>query len=199
MAKIAVILGSVRQHGVGINLFNYLKNQKSDIETSLNVELTFLNLREYNLPVFDEDVPPMANQNRQLPDNQQQWLDDIQGADGYILMSPEYNHSLPGGLKNALDYLAFQAQGKPVKTLGYSDNSRGGQFGVAALIPVLQRLEMIVLPKPALIGNIPAILDPKGTIIDDQASTKLHGGVIKMFKEISFYTTLLTANPFPRN
>ena len=140
MFKIAIILGSTRSQANGRALFNHLKLIIDQLPTHSPIHYQFLDLANYQLPFFDEPEPPMANPHRELPANQQQWLTDMASADGYIILTPEYNHAMPAGLKNAFDFLAFEGARKPAKIISYSDNMRGGQFGAAALVPVLQRL-----------------------------------------------------------
>lgn len=194
MKKIAVILGSTRPTGLGRYLFNYLKQLTTTLSTT---QFTFLDLTTYQLPFFAEALPPMANSQRVLPANQQQWLDDIAAADGYIFLTPEYNHAEPAVLKNALDFLAFEAQRKPAKIISYSDNLRGGQFGAAALVPILQRLGLVVLPKPTPVRNVQTTLQPDGQLISDAPlAPRYRKGLTAVLTEITYYTTVLTDHPF---
>ena len=199
MLSIAVILGSTRTASNGRALFNHLQltiNQYAD--PAINYQ--FLDLASYQLPFFDEPEPPMANPHRELPSNQHQWLTDMATANGYIILTPEYNHAMPASLKNALDFLAFEGARKPVKLISYSDNMRGGQFGAAALVPVLQRLGMLVLPKPAPIGNVPQTLQSDGHLITDAPLANRYTHTLKQaLDEIVYYTTVLTNTPFPAN
>lgn len=196
MPTIAIILGSTRTASQGRAVFNYLKHQLSTKPAATN--FSFLDLATYQLPFFDEPLPPMANPDRQLPAKQQRWLNDMAAADGYLILTPEYNHAMPAGLKNALDYLAFEGRHKPVKLISYADNLRGGQFGAAALVPVLQRLEMLVLPKPTPLGNVPQTLDPTGHLLPAAPlATRYQRAITNALTEITYYTTVLTAHPFP--
>lgn len=196
MKTIAIILGSTRKNALGRRLFNYLKQLTAET-THATTQFTFLDLANYHLPFFDDPLPPMANSQRKLPANQQQWLDDIAVADGYIFLTPEYNHAEPAVLKNALDFLAFEAQHKPAKLISYSDNLRGGQFGAAALVPILQRLGIVVLPKPTPVGNVQATLEPDGQLITNAPlASRYHQGLSAALNEINYYTTVLTDHPF---
>ncbi|TPR19583.1 NADPH-dependent oxidoreductase [Apilactobacillus timberlakei] len=130
MTKINIILGSSREASLGKNLFKYLKNNKSKYELQINAELNFIEIGQYELPFFYEALPPMDNKNRRLPANQQQGVDDMASADGYIFLTPEYNHSFPAVIKNAIDYLSNQIANKAVLTMTYDNNGRGGQLVV---------------------------------------------------------------------
>jgi len=196
MKTIAIVLGSTRKSALGRHLFNYLKQLTTET-THATTQFTFLDLATYHLPFFDEALPPMANSQRKLPANQQHWLDDIAVADGYIFLTPEYNHAEPAVLKNALDFLAFEAQHKPAKLISYSDNLRGGQFGAAALVPILQRLGIVVLPKPTPVGNVQATLQPDGQLIANAPlASRYRQGLSAALNEINYYTTVLTDHPF---
>ncbi|MFC6180819.1 NADPH-dependent FMN reductase [Lactiplantibacillus daowaiensis] len=196
MTTIAIILGSTRQTAHGRALFNYLKRLTADQSTTA-VDFTFLDLSSYHLPLFDEALPPMANPDRQLPATQQRWLTDLASADGYILLTPEYNHAMPGSLKNALDYVAGEMQRKPIKLISYADNGRGGQFGAAALVPILQRLGLIVLPKPTPVGFIDQNLQPNGDFLPTAPlQARYTKGLTQTLTEITYYTNVLTNHPF---
>ncbi|WP_262339760.1 NADPH-dependent FMN reductase [Lactiplantibacillus plantarum] len=177
---------------------SHLKLIIDQLPTHSPIHYQFLDLANYQLPFFDEPEPPMANPHRELPANQQQWLTDMASADGYIILTPEYNHAMPAGLKNAFDFLAFEGARKPAKIISYSDNMRGGQFGAAALVPVLQRLGMVVLPKPTPIGNVPQTLQSNGHFIANAPLSKRYDHALhQALSEITYYTTVLTTTPFP--
>jgi len=198
MPTIAIILGSTRPQSNGHALFNHLKLTIDQLVPTATTQFTFLDLADYQLPFFDEPLPPMANPDRQLPANQQQWLTDMAAADGYVILTPEYNHAMPAVLKNALDFLAFEGQRKPVKLISYSDNMRGGQFGAASLVPVLQRLGMVALPKPTPIGNVPQTLQADGQFVSEAPlQARYQRALQQALTEIIYYTDVLTANPFP--
>ncbi|AVK64164.1 NADPH-dependent FMN reductase [Lactobacillus sp. CBA3606] len=198
MQTIAIILGSTRKSSLGRALFNHLQLTAPALCTELGLKTTFLDLAQYNLPFFDEALPPMANNQRHLPANQQQWVSDMAQADGYLILTPEYNHAMPAALKNALDFLAFEGQRKPVKLVSYADNMRGGQFGAAALVPVLQRLGMLVLPKPTPVGQLQNNLQPDGHFIAAAPlKARYTKGLSQALQEIAYYTTVLTEHPFP--
>ena len=109
MVTVNVILGSNRQVAIGKRLFKYLENEIAPFVSERDeVTFKFITLDQYHLDFFHEDLPPINNPERKLALNEQQWIDDMQTADGYIFITPEYNHSIPAVLKNAIDYLAFE-------------------------------------------------------------------------------------------
>lgn len=199
MTKINIILGSSRKNSLGKNLFSYLKNNKVIYEAG-DTKIHFIEIGDYDLPFFYETLPPMNNKDRKLPDNQQKWLDDMLDADGYIIMTPEYNHSFPAVLKNALDFLANQCVNKPAIIMSYSDNIRGGQFGGFDLSPVLTRLGFFVLPPQVVIGNVQKNFDEQGDFYENAPSKYFYTKQLKQTVEkIIFYGKLFKENPFKFN
>lgn len=197
MVKINVILGSSREASLGKSLFNYLVNQQNDYQQQIDLSLNFVAVGDYQLPFFYEALPPMNNHDRQLPTEQQAWLEDMAAADGYIFLTPEYNHSFPAVLKNALDYLAGQCAQKPAIVMSYSDNIRGGQFGGVDLGPVLTRLGFFVLPPQVVIGNVQKNFQADGQLLADAPSKDFYTNVLRTtVQKIAFYSQLFKDNPF---
>ncbi|WP_409021663.1 NADPH-dependent FMN reductase [Dellaglioa sp. P0083] len=195
MVKIAVILGSSRENSIGKRLIKYIEGVAKNQD---NIEFSFLKLSDYQLTFFHEKLAPMQNENRQLPENEARWIADVATADGFIILTPEYNHAIPAVLKNAIDYLAFEGQRKPVKIMGYSDNMRGAQFATAELVPILNRLGFITLPAPTLLGIVDQIFTEDGQLIDDaKLADYTKNKIAQTLQEIKFYTQLFVNNPFP--
>lgn len=198
LTKVNVILGSTRKISIGKRLFKYLENSIAPlIAEREEIEFKFIQLTDYQLPFFYEDVPPINNAHRTLKSNEQQWIDDMQQADGYLFVTPEYNHSIPAVLKNAIDFLGLEGAKKPAKIISYSDNLRAGQFGGEALKPVLNRLDIITLPVVTTIGNVTYNLDVNGFLIENAPSAEYYQKkLIDTLHEIGFYSKLLKENPF---
>jgi NAD(P)H-dependent FMN reductase len=100
MAKIAVIVGSTRPGRKALNVAQWVLDQ-----TAKRKDATFelVDIADFDLPLLDEPQPPSAGKYTQT--HTQHWADVIQGYDGFIFVTPEYNHGTSGALKNALDYL----------------------------------------------------------------------------------------------
>lgn len=91
----------------------------------MSVEL--LDLKEWNLPLFDFAKPPILGDYENPM--QRQWAEKIRSGDGYLLVSPEYNHGYSPVLKNALDYLYSEWNHKPASFITYGGvaGARGGE------------------------------------------------------------------------
>ena len=100
MASVAVILGSVRPGRAGEQVVRWIEEQARQVE---GVQTVFFDLRDYNLPLFAEEMPP-SMQAPELPEAVRLRA-NIEANDAVLFVTPEYNHSVPGALKNAIDYL----------------------------------------------------------------------------------------------
>lgn len=100
MAKIAVVIGSVRPNRIGAQVAEWVAGKAASVE---GVEAQVVDLRELDLPLFAEELPTAMAAPKEP--KAQPWLQAISEADGVLFVTPEYNHSIPGSLKNALDFL----------------------------------------------------------------------------------------------
>jgi len=92
----------------------------------------------YELPLLDEPMPPMMR--KYTKGHTKKWSEKIEGADGYIFVAAEYNHSLAGGLKNAIDYLNHEWRNKSVGFVSYGSN--GGSRAVEHLRGIAGELHL---------------------------------------------------------
>src|ERR1700722_12727747 len=119
--KIKAVLGSVREGRIADKVWAWLDSQLKQVE-SFDVEL--LDLKVLNLPVFNESAYPAAGGPHQT-DAANTWSAKMKEADGYIIITPEYDHTMPGALRNAFDYLANEWNRKPVAIVSYGGASGG--------------------------------------------------------------------------
>lgn len=123
--KLLVINGSVRESRATSRVVSWV--EKIAQQTAQNVEIATIDLKELKLPMFDEAISPMMNPDRKPEGVVKTWLDALADADGYVFVTPEYNHTMPSGLKNAIDYIDFQVMKKPFLVVGH-----GGVGGARA-------------------------------------------------------------------
>lgn len=101
-----------------------------------------------NVPMFNEDTEYPE------PPGVRRWRRAVAMADGLLIATPEYNHSFPGVLKNAIDWLSRGPDpilvGKPVAVIGASSGSWGTRLAQTALRQVLAATEARVMPAPML-------------------------------------------------
>ena len=116
MAPVAIVLGSVRPGRVGEQVVRWIEDQACQVE---GVQTVFLDLRDYNLPLFAEEMPP-SMQAPTLPEAVRLRA-NLEANDAVLFVTPEYNHSVPAALKNAIDYLPpATLKEKAIGLVGYS-------------------------------------------------------------------------------
>lgn len=143
---IAVIIGSTRQARFGDKPAQWFMEKVSD-HADLDFEL--VDLRDFNLPIFDE-----AASNAYVPATSpeaQRWQEVVRRFDGYLFVLPEYNHSVPGALKNALDHDYTGWGRKPMGALAYG--SMGGARSLEHLRGIAVELQMVPLRNAVHIGG----------------------------------------------
>ena len=115
--KIGIIIGSVREgrngEAVAKWMYDFAKNRGDE-----NVEYELVDLKDYNLAIFGTDPTPEQEQAAKA------WSEKMASFDGYIFVTPEYNHAVGGALKNAIDYLNPELNNKAAGFVGYG--SLGG-------------------------------------------------------------------------
>lgn len=154
MTKIAIIVGSTREGRVTDKLATWVAN-----EAAMHAEVETLDLRDYPLPFFNEQIPPRYNPNRQADPQVHAWIEKVAEFDGYVIVTPEYNRSIPGVLKNALDTLGNEIADKPVAIVGHG--SSGAAQAIASLRITLPGNGAVTLPTPVFFA------DQVGTSVTD--------------------------------
>ena len=135
MLKIAIVVGSTRPNRVGESVarwVNQLAAKRDDAEFEL------LDLREQNLPLLDEPVPPAMGQYSKP--HTQRWAQTVESFDAFVFVTPEYNHGICAALKNALDFLYAEWNDKAAGFVGYG--SAGGARAVESLRLVMGELQV---------------------------------------------------------
>jgi chromate reductase len=130
------------------------------------------------IPLFNEDVEAASGGGPEAVSTLRML---VRQADGLVIATPEYNHSVPGVLKNAIDWLSRPASepvlsGKPVAITGASSGAWGTRLAQAALRQVLYATESPVLPRPALfVRDAARVFDHAGQLIDARTEEQLRG------------------------
>lgn len=116
MTSVAIVLGSVRPGRAGEQVVRWIEEQARQVN---GVATVFFDLRDYNLPLFAEEMPP-SMQAPELPEAVC-LRTNIEAQDAVLFVTPEYNHSVSAVLKNAIDYLPpATLKDKAVGLVGYS-------------------------------------------------------------------------------
>jgi NAD(P)H-dependent FMN reductase len=133
MTKIAIILGSTRPGRVGEAVARWV-HQIAVRRTDAQYEL--IDVKDFNLPLLDEPVPPSRGQYSKP--HTKAWAAKIDSFDGFVFVTPEYNHGTPAALKNAIDFLYREWNNKAAGFVGYG--SAGGVRAVESLRLVMGEL-----------------------------------------------------------
>jgi len=135
MTRIGIILGSTRPNRNGEQVARWVY----DIAAGrTDAEFELVDLRDYPLPHLDEPLPPSMGQYQN--EHTKQWADKIASFDGFVFVTPEYNHSTSGVLKNAIDYLFAEWNNKAVGFVSYG--SVGGARAAEHLRLIAGELQM---------------------------------------------------------
>ena len=134
MTKIAIILGSTRPNRNGEQVADWVAKAASSRAATYDL----IDLRDHPLPLLDEPIPPSRGNYQN--DHTKAWAELIDQYDGYVFVTPEYNHSTSGVLKNALDYLYAEWNDKACAFVGYG--SLGGARAIEHLRAIASELQM---------------------------------------------------------
>lgn len=114
--KIGIIVGSVRDEQVGASVGEWVLRHT---QAKGGAEFELVSLKDFDLPVFSSATLPAMADKSYDSEQVQAWSRVIDDLDGYIFVTPEYNHGVPGGFKNAVDSLGSEWNGKVLGLVGY--------------------------------------------------------------------------------
>ncbi|WP_369394357.1 NADPH-dependent FMN reductase [Streptomyces sp. CG1] len=146
MIKIGIILGSTRPGRRGEQIAKWV-HERATGRTDADFEV--IDLLDHPLPHLDEPEPALASRGRYQHQHTRAWADTIASFDGFVIVTPEYNHSFPGVLKNAIDHLYAEWNNKAVGFVSYG--GAGGAHAVEQLRLICGALQMAdVAPRVSL-------------------------------------------------
>ncbi|HTJ57037.1 MAG TPA: NAD(P)H-dependent oxidoreductase [Devosiaceae bacterium] len=155
--KIAVIIGSTRPTRFGDKPAKWILDH-AKARGDMDVEL--VDLKDYNLPLFDA---PASDMWMPTPNAEAaRWQAKLKEFDGYIIITAEYNRSIPGALKNAIDWAYTPFIKKAVGFVGYG--SVGGARAVEHLRNIVVELQAVPVRQGVHIGGsdfIPVLMGQK--------------------------------------
>lgn len=114
--KIGVIVGSIRKGRTAEKVAGWVAQEVAGRE---GATYEFLDLAEYDLPMFDGAGMPMLMDRQYDNPEVTRWSQAVDACDAFIFITPEYNHSVPAPLKNAVDTLGPEWVSKPIAYIGY--------------------------------------------------------------------------------
>lgn len=136
--RLGIIVGSTRPNRFSEKPAQWIFEEAKKRE---GVEAELLDLRDWPLPFYDEPLSPSMVQDGNYPNPiAKKWAEKVSSMDGFIIVTPEYNHGYPAVLKNALDYVYKEWNNKAVGFVTYG--SVGGARAVEQLRQVAVELQM---------------------------------------------------------
>lgn len=150
--RVQIIVASTRKGRAADRVLPWLVRA---VEAHDELEGEVVDLRDWPLPMFGENfgtLGDIADPTYSTP-LVKAWNNKLAEADGYIVLTPEYNHSVPGVLKNAIDsaWLSFALRNKPLATVAYSVGIAAGARAVEHLAAIAVEAEMVPLRNTVLI------------------------------------------------
>jgi len=186
--KILAFAGSTRSASYN----KLLVRVAADAARAVGAEVTLLDLRDFPLPLFDEDLESEHG----LPDNAKKLKALFRDHDAFLIASPEYNSSITAVLKNALDWAsrgesddepALSAyRGKTAALLSASPGALGGLRGLVHLRAILGNIGVIVLPDQVALPKAHEAFDAAGQLKEERPAkqvTALAQGLVSFLKK----------------
>ena len=154
-------------------------------------EIEVVDIKDYPLPHFNESISPRYNPERTPSAEAQKWLDKIGSFDAYVYVTPEYNHSIPGELKNSFDYMTWELLHKP--TAIASHGTVGGARAAMHLKEILSEGQSVVIPKFSAIAHMSDVISEDGTLEATVAANPYgpQGQLESLLDELAWYSTAL--------
>ena len=179
--SVPVIYGSVRHHRKGIRVARFLTNKCID----RGFDTTLIDPLKFKLPLLDNMYKEFDEGN--APEVLEQLADIIKNADGYILCSAEYNHSIPPALSNLLDHFLEEYFFKPSAIACYSAGSFGGVRAAMQLRAMVAEMGMSSIPSIFPVPRVQQSFDEDGTPRDEAYD----GRVDRFLNEFEWYAHAL--------
>lgn len=158
--KLLVVTVSVRNGRNGTKVTDWFVDQ---VKTDGQFEPEIVDLKElglsYELP---EKLPSMVEDGQYTDEKDRQWASIVSSADAVVFVSPEYNHGYSASLKNAIDHLFKEWNGKPVGFVNYG--STGAPYSFVAITMVAQWTRMDLVQPRVAIPEIWAAFDDSGKL-----------------------------------
>lgn len=144
--KLQVIVGSTRPTRAADKVVPWVVNRAALHEA---FETEVIDLRDWQLPMFSEHMGSIGDPHDPSYSDLivRQWNRKIAEADAYLVITPEYNHSVPGELKNAIDsvFVSFAFRNKPMAMVGYSGGIGGAIRAIEHLAQIAVEVEAVPL------------------------------------------------------
>ena len=178
---VSLIYGSVRSNRRGIKAAQYLDKKLKEREINVH----FIDPLEYKLPLLDKMYKEYETGT--APDAMEKLAKIFNNSDGFLIVTGEYNHSVPPALKNLLDHFQREYYFKPSAIASYSVGSFGGARAAVHLREIVAELGMPAISSVLYFPDIRNIFNEDLTPKNDKLSDSTH----RFLNEFEWYINAL--------
>jgi NAD(P)H-dependent FMN reductase len=188
--KLGIIVGTSRENRQTPKQAAWVAKTARSLE---NVEVEVIDLADYPMPFFAEPISPRYNPNREIDPTAQKYIDKIAAQDAYIFVTPEYNHSIPGVLKNSFDYLDFQMKHKPAAIV--SHGTVGGARAAMHLKEIISEGMAVPIQNFVALAGMSDVIDEEGNLAEEVKANPYgpQGALDALLVELTWYSDALSA------
>lgn len=188
MSKVLVIVGSTRP-GRAADLVVPWVLSRARAYDGLDVEVA--DLRDWPLPMFAEHAGTIGDRTDPTYSEPlvRAWNKKVKQADAFVMITPEYNHSIPAALKNAIDsvWLSYGFRNKPVASVGYSGSVGAGIRAVEHLAHVLVEAEAVPLRNTVVIPFVGQAFGADGEPVNTETDIRMQ----VMLEDLAWWSSAL--------
>jgi chromate reductase, NAD(P)H dehydrogenase (quinone) len=173
--KIVAFAGSTRAGSFNKKLVHIAAQAARDA----GAEVTVVDLKDLPMPLYDGDLEEASG----LPENAKKWKTILRAHDGFLISSPEYNSSITGVLKNAIDWASRTEtddepdlvcfRGKIAALVSASPGALGGMRALVHVRSMLGNIGVLVLPDQVSISTAHEAFDDAGKLKDERKTKKV--------------------------
>jgi NAD(P)H-dependent FMN reductase len=172
--KLQVIVGSTRPGRAADKVVPWVVSRAA---LQPGFELEVLDLRDWPLPLFGEHMGSIGDPRDPSYSDEivRRWNRKIAEADAYLIITPEYNHSVPGELKNAIDsvFVSFAFRNKPIAVVGYSGGLGGAIRAIEHLVQIATEVEAVPLRSTVVLPSVDKAFGADGDPVDPMTEISL--------------------------
>ena len=179
--RTAVLYGSARRQRRGINAARFMVRKLE----SRGHEVELIDSETYELPMLD--LMYKEYDEGDAPKAMEKVASVLRAADGFVVVSGEYNHSTPPALKNLLDHYQSEYHYKPSAIVTYSAGPFGGVRGLVNLRGILAELGTPAIPSAFPVSKVQKSFDEDGKALDANYEER----VVKFLDEYEWYASAL--------
>jgi NAD(P)H-dependent FMN reductase len=174
VTKLHIIVGSTRPTRAADLVIPWV-TARAQAHPAFDAEI--IDLRDWPLPMFAEHIGTIGDFNDPTYSDPivKRWNDKIKEGEAYLVVTPEYNHSVPGVLKNAFDnvFVSFALRNKPLAAIGYSGGIAAASRAIEHLAHIAIEADMAPLRSSVLIPFVQSAFDAAGEPVNPMTETAL--------------------------